>query len=159
MAKRKTLVGTDGRRPRPTGRAEFRSETPAKAGGLVAPIAQIAADSAAAQDPRSASDRAARARAEADAERLRQAEDQGLVIRELPLEDIEADAMVRDRMTLNARKTWRSCRPRSPRMVCGSRSRFSSSPWPAKVGQVRMALATVCFRAIAVCGRCKACAA
>lgn len=28
--------------------------------------------------------------------------DKGLVIRELPLEDIEADAMVRDRMSLNA---------------------------------------------------------
>jgi len=101
MAKRKTLVA-------PTVEdlarleTEFRRETPAKGGGLVAPISHIAADSAAAHDPRSASDRAAAARDKADAERMRQAEDKGLVIRELPLEDIEADAMVRDRMSLNA---------------------------------------------------------
>lgn len=66
-----------------------------------APIAQVAAESAGAFDPRPAEARAANARDRADAERLRDAEGRGLVMLELPVDDIDADALVRDRMVLD----------------------------------------------------------
>lgn len=66
-----------------------------------APIAQVAAESAGAFDPRPAEIRAATARDRADAERLRDAEGRGLVMLELPVDDIDADALVRDRMVLD----------------------------------------------------------
>ena len=49
----------------------------------------------------SADARAARARTEADAARLHDAEAQGLLMVELPLAEIDEGAMVRDRMVLN----------------------------------------------------------
>lgn len=79
---------------------EFRRETVAR-NPLAAPIAQVAADSAAAYDPRAADARAEIARDRADAARLRTAEDAGLVMREIAIEDIDADAIVRDRMGLD----------------------------------------------------------
>ncbi len=79
---------------------EFRRETPR--GPLAAPISHVAAEAAAVHDPRPVEDRAAAARDRSEAERLHQAESRGLVIREIPLDDIDADAMVRDRMTLDA---------------------------------------------------------
>ncbi|TGN39680.1 chromosome partitioning protein ParB, partial [Paracoccus liaowanqingii] len=44
--------------------------------------------------------RAARARTEADAARLHAAQAQGLLMTEIPLEQIDADAMIRDRLTM-----------------------------------------------------------
>ena len=79
---------------------EFRRETPR--GPLAAPISHVAAEAAAVHDPRPVEERATAARDRSEAERLRQAESRGLVIREIPLDDIDADAMVRDRMALDA---------------------------------------------------------
>lgn len=99
MAKRKTLVA-----PSVEDLArledEFRRET-APRPSLAAPISHVAAEAAAGHDPRSAGDRAAAARDRADAARLRLAEDKGLVLLELPLDQIDADVMVRDRMALD----------------------------------------------------------
>lgn len=100
MAKRKTLVA-------PSHEAmarledEFRRETFARP-SLAAPIAHVAADVAGQIDPRPLADRAAEARDRADAGRLRQAEAAGLVIHEIPLDQIDADALVRDRMSLDS---------------------------------------------------------
>lgn len=60
-----------------------------------APISQIAAEAAGAVDPRPSVDRAASAQ-------LLRAEEQGLLIREVALDDIEAEALVRDRVVLDA---------------------------------------------------------
>ncbi|SFT86142.1 ParB/RepB/Spo0J family partition protein [Sedimentitalea nanhaiensis] len=88
---------------------EFRRETsvvgasPAAmtAGRAVAPIAQIAADSAAHAQTADPARRAEQARNAADADRLRHAQAQGLLIAELPLEQIDGDAMIRDRTVLD----------------------------------------------------------
>lgn len=82
---------------------EFRSETsdrPAPARGL-APIAQIAAESAAEAQIEGADARAERAKTEADAARLKAAQEQGLLIVEIPLDEIDEGAMIRDRMTMS----------------------------------------------------------
>lgn len=81
---------------------EFRSETSARnpsPRGL-APIAQIAADSASQSSVEDTSTRAERARTEAAATRLREAEEQGLLISEIPVDDIDAAAMIRDRTVM-----------------------------------------------------------
>ncbi|WP_435168965.1 ParB N-terminal domain-containing protein [Falsirhodobacter sp. 1013] len=80
--------------------SEFRRETSPR-GMMAAPIAQVAADTARAHDPRDAEVRAASARDRNDAERLREAEGRGLVLLEIPLERVEAEAIVRDRMALD----------------------------------------------------------
>ncbi|WP_199258108.1 ParB/RepB/Spo0J family partition protein [Paracoccus binzhouensis] len=82
---------------------QFRSETferPALGRGI-APIAQVAADSAALTSAESTESRAARARAEADAARLHAAQKQGLLIVELPIGQIDEAAMIRDRMVMS----------------------------------------------------------
>lgn len=82
---------------------EFRSETsdrPMPARGI-APIAQVAADSASQSQTEGADARAARAKLEADAARLHSAQQQGLLMVELPVDQIDEGAMIRDRMTMN----------------------------------------------------------
>lgn len=79
--------------------AEFRSETSVRAPS-VAPIAQVAAEAANAYDPRPSQVRADAAKDHADAERLRDVEGKGLLIAEIPLDEISADALVRDRVAL-----------------------------------------------------------
>lgn len=79
---------------------EFRRETVSPRAG-VAPIAQVAAETAAAFDPRPAEARAEAARDKTDAEAFRDARGRGLVMLDLPLSDIEADALVRDRMAID----------------------------------------------------------
>jgi ParB family chromosome partitioning protein len=66
-----------------------------------APIAQVAAETASLVDPRPPADRLEAARDRADAERLRAAEAEGRLIRDLPLDEIDADDMVRDRLSLD----------------------------------------------------------
>lgn len=82
--------------------AEFRSETlervPAPRG--IAPIAQVAADSAAHLQADSGEARENRARMEADANQLKAAREGGLLMVELPLDQIDEDALIRDRMTM-----------------------------------------------------------
>ena len=69
---------------------QFRSETSLPSLGRgIAPIAQVAAESAAVASPESAAARAARAKAEADAARLQEAETRGLLIAEgMPLAQV-----------------------------------------------------------------------
>ncbi|EPX75586.1 ParB/RepB/Spo0J family partition protein [Salipiger mucosus] len=83
---------------------EFRRESGSGGGGarLAAPIAQVAADSAGAFDPRPAEQRAEAARDSRDAQRMRDAEGRGLVMLEVPIDEIDADALVRDRVVLDA---------------------------------------------------------
>lgn len=82
---------------------QFRGETserPSLAGGI-APIAQVAADSASQAQTETADARAVRAKLEADAARLRSAQEQGLLMVEIPLDQIDEGAMIRDRMALD----------------------------------------------------------
>lgn len=84
--------------------AEFRRETSARHGlgtGAVAPIAQVAGDSAGQAIHASTEMRAKQARDSADAMRLHEAQSDGRLMTDLALEDIDADAMVRDRMDLS----------------------------------------------------------
>lgn len=81
---------------------EFRRETTAARAPLTAPIAQVAAEQAGAHQARPAEERAKIARDQADAERLREAEGRGLVMAEIPLDEIDPEALVRDRVVLDA---------------------------------------------------------
>lgn len=78
---------------------EFARDTPAPS--RAAPIAQVAADAAAAYQPGTAEERATQARDEADATAFRDASDQGRVILEIPITDIELVSIPRDRTTLD----------------------------------------------------------
>lgn len=69
--------------------------------GLRPPIADVVADAAVHASPLPQADREQNARDRADAERLRDAQEKGLVAVELPLDDILAEAMTRDRMALD----------------------------------------------------------
>ncbi|ASM74868.1 MULTISPECIES: ParB/RepB/Spo0J family partition protein [Roseobacteraceae] len=73
---------------------EFRRETSPRKSG--APIAQVAADSTDAMVA------GAQARDMSDAQAMRTAREKGLVILEIPLAQIQADAMIRDRTVLIA---------------------------------------------------------
>jgi ParB family chromosome partitioning protein len=82
---------------------EFRSETsdrfsPSRG---IAPIAQMAADSASLSQTENADAREKRARLEADSDRLGRAQADGLLMVELPLEEINEGAMIRDRMIMS----------------------------------------------------------
>ena len=79
--------------------AEFRRETSRPKNA--APIAQVAADAAAMVQPVSASDRAETARLQASDTSLKHARDHGLLIVELPLNQINADVMIRDRAVMD----------------------------------------------------------
>lgn len=81
---------------------EFRRETSGRPsiGPGIAPIAQVAAESAASAPAEGTEMRATRARDQADAARLRAAEGQGLLIAELPVDQIDEGAMIRDRMVM-----------------------------------------------------------
>ncbi|MCA0995102.1 MULTISPECIES: ParB/RepB/Spo0J family partition protein [Roseobacteraceae] len=79
---------------------EFRRETAGR-GPLSAPIAQVAAEAATLHDPRPPERRAEDAKDRVDAERMRDAEGRGLLMLELAVEDINADALVRDRVVLD----------------------------------------------------------
>ena len=82
---------------------EFRRETPIAGIGRagVAPIAQVAADSAALAQPASTEDRAHQAQLESRAAELRAAEEDGRLLVDLAIGEIDADAMVRDRAILD----------------------------------------------------------
>lgn len=83
---------------------EFRRETSARLGlspgGAVAPIAQVAADSAAQVETGSPEIRAQHAHNAAEAQRLQEARAEGLLMAELPLNQIDPHAMIRDRIDL-----------------------------------------------------------
>jgi ParB family transcriptional regulator, chromosome partitioning protein len=75
---------------------EFRRETSPRKSGSGAPIAQVAADSTEAMIA------GAQARDMSDAKAMRDAREKGLVILEIPLSQIQPDAMIRDRTVLIA---------------------------------------------------------
>lgn len=80
---------------------EFRNETSVRP-HMAAPISQVAADAADAYDPRSLEARAQTAKDSSDAKTLRASEAKGLILKEIPLTDIHDDALVRDRVVLDA---------------------------------------------------------
>lgn len=86
---------------------EFRRETSGPesfgmGGGRAAPpIAQVAADTAAVAQPASSADRAEQARLQASDADLKRARESGLLMVELPLNEIDADVIVRDRTALD----------------------------------------------------------
>lgn len=80
---------------------EFRRETNSR-NPLSAPIAQVAAEAAQSADLKSQDERAEQARNRHDAERLRQAEKEGLLILDIPLSEIEDGEIIRDRIALDA---------------------------------------------------------
>lgn len=81
---------------------EFRGETSARtpAPRGLAPIAQVAADSASHTQTEDIGARADRAKTESDAVRLRAAQEQGLLISEIDVDGIDETAMIRDRMIM-----------------------------------------------------------
>ena len=81
---------------------EFRGETSARnpAPRGLAPIAQIAADSASHAQTGDADARADRAKLEADASRLQDAQKQGLLMSEIDVDGIDETAMIRDRTVI-----------------------------------------------------------
>lgn len=82
---------------------EFRDETGPglKPGHGLAPIAQVAAETAREAQPTDAALRAARAKAEADAAKYEAAQQQGLLMAELPIDEIDENVMVRDRLAVD----------------------------------------------------------
>ncbi|OCX66265.1 chromosome partitioning protein ParB [Thioclava sp. SK-1] len=82
---------------------EFRRETTVDSSGIFgsAPIAQVVAETASELDPRSAADRERSARDRNEAEAFRDLTDRGLVMAEIPLAEIDADSLVRDRVILD----------------------------------------------------------
>lgn len=80
---------------------EISDHAPDRSSASAAPIAQVAADAARAWVAEDAGAREAAARDHADAEQLRKAESDGRLIREIPLTEIDADDMVRDRTQLD----------------------------------------------------------
>jgi len=77
--------------------ADFRSENRVRPNPATAPIAQVAAESAALGTGEGTQGKLNRL----DAERLRQAEEKGLLITEIPTNKIIADAMIRDRAVID----------------------------------------------------------
>ena len=78
--------------------AEFRSETPVRPNPATAPISQIAAEAAQASRVDDAQTRLDKM----DAERLRKAQADGLLITEIATDAIRTNQMIRDRTVLNA---------------------------------------------------------
>ncbi len=79
--------------------AEFRGETRPKSGSM-APIASVAAEAASEMEVVGSETRARLAKAETDAQAFEDARAQGLVILEIPLDQINPDAMFRDRLVM-----------------------------------------------------------
>ena len=77
--------------------AEFRSETPDRPGRGAAPIAQVAGEAAqftTGETPDAKMNRL-------DADKLREAQEQGLLIQEIPLDQIKTEDLVRDRTIID----------------------------------------------------------
>ena len=93
MAKRRPLNTPSAEELQELGE-QVRRETPTRS---VAPIAQVAGEAAAAMEVQSPEVRAEIARDKVDAARLRAAETGGLVMTEIPTDEIDASVLVRDR--------------------------------------------------------------
>ncbi|MEM9578181.1 MAG: ParB/RepB/Spo0J family partition protein [Pseudomonadota bacterium] len=80
---------------------EFRRETLGKPNAGIAPISQVAAESAQAQPVGANEARVRMAHDMADAKRFRAAAEQGRVIEALPIDSIQPDVLVRDRTVID----------------------------------------------------------
>lgn len=80
----------------------FARETRSDPLGISVPIARVAGEAAAQSEPGAPEERAARARDERDASAYRHARDTGLLVEEIPLSEINADELMRDRMAMDA---------------------------------------------------------
>ncbi len=80
---------------------EFRRETLHKPNAGIAPISQVAAESAQAQPVADNEARVQMAHDTADAKRFRAAAEQGRVIEALPIDSIQPDVLVRDRTVID----------------------------------------------------------
>ena len=101
MAKRRRLE-TPGAAELADLEAGFAARLPGDRSGLAAPIAQIAGDIARATEPLNLEKRIANARDSHDAAAWRQAQDEGRVVSDLPLDAIVLDHVLRDRMVVEA---------------------------------------------------------
>ena len=101
MAKRKRLEAPSAEALSALEQSLSPGRSPRNPGVSAPPIAQVAAEAAQAAQVASPEDRAAQAKIAAEAERLRAAEAQGLLITEVPLSQIKVDFMTRDRMDLD----------------------------------------------------------
>lgn len=81
---------------------EFRRETPFSNSRRAAPIAQVARETAEAVEVVDPETRAERAQDASDAEELRNARDNGLILIDIPLSEVKADSMVRDRSVMDS---------------------------------------------------------
>lgn len=80
---------------------EFRRETLNKPNAALAPISQVSAETAQASAITDPDTRAVQEQDRSDAQALREAEGQGRLIVNIPLEQIMADALVRDRTVID----------------------------------------------------------
>ncbi len=80
---------------------EFRRETLNKPKAALAPISQVSAETAQAAAITDPESRAVQEKDRTDAQALREAEGQGRLIIDIPLEQIMADALVRDRTVID----------------------------------------------------------
>ena len=78
----------------------FAAKPSDAAAGMMPPIAQVAAEAAALTPTETSATRVEAARDKRDAERLRQAEAEGLVLLEVPTASILADELTRDRIVM-----------------------------------------------------------
>jgi len=101
MAKRRRLE-TPGAAELADLEAGFAARLPGDRSGLAAPIAQIAGDIARTTEPLDLDQRIANARDSHDAAAWRQAQDEGRVVSDLPLDAIVLDHVLRDRMVVEA---------------------------------------------------------
>ncbi|QIE42997.1 ParB/RepB/Spo0J family partition protein [Meridianimarinicoccus aquatilis] len=79
----------------------FAAKPSMSASGMMPPIAQVAAEAASLTPTETTHMRAEAARDKRDAERLRQAEAEGLILLEIPTADIIADELSRDRLVMD----------------------------------------------------------
>ncbi len=100
MAKRRRLTAPDAAELEQleAGFATKPSLSPFETKSAVPPIAQVAAEAATLNGMASVTDREALARDQGDAARWRDAQDAGLVVEMLPIDQIDADYIRRDRM-------------------------------------------------------------
>ena len=100
MAKRRRLTAPDAAELKQLEEG-FDAMPPLETKGMVPPIAQVAGEAAAGMVVTGPADRAEQARNRTDAERLRAAEGAGLLAVEIPLAEIAADHLSRDRVALS----------------------------------------------------------
>ncbi|MFD2739609.1 ParB/RepB/Spo0J family partition protein [Sulfitobacter aestuarii] len=101
MAKRRQLEMPSAEALKEIEEGFARETSPGPGTGLRPPIADVVADAALRNDPLPQAQREALAKDKADARLMREAREKGLVAVEIPVHEITADALTRDRMALD----------------------------------------------------------